>query len=112
MSDSLHQCREIWLVDFEFQQLAGESPRVICMVAREYRTGKTLRVWEDELARMSEPPFSTDDRCLFVAYYVSAELSCFLSLGWPFPARVLDLFCEFRCLTDGLATLEIGRAHR
>jgi hypothetical protein len=38
---------------------------------------------------------------LFVAYYASAEFSCHLALGWPLPERVLDLFAEFRALTNG-----------
>ena len=45
---------------------------------------------------------------LFVAYYAPAELSCFLALGWPLPARILDLYIEFRAETNGLA-LPIGR---
>ncbi|MFO0892581.1 MAG: DNA polymerase, partial [Isosphaeraceae bacterium] len=39
---------------------------------------------------------------LFVAYYASAELGCHLALEWPMPERVLDLYAEFRCLTNGL----------
>ena len=41
---------------------------------------------------------------LFVAYYASAELGCHRALGWPMPARILDLFTEFRDRTNGLAT--------
>jgi DNA polymerase I len=40
---------------------------------------------------------------LFVAYYASAELGCFRALNWPMPQRILDLFAEFRCGTNGLA---------
>ena len=40
---------------------------------------------------------------LFIAYYASAELGCYLALNWPFPARIVDLCAEFRCLTSGLA---------
>jgi DNA polymerase I len=39
---------------------------------------------------------------LFVAYYASAEIGCHLSLGWPVPERVLDLFVEFRNSLNGL----------
>ena len=39
---SLDTFREVWLVDFEFNALAGERPTPICMVARELRTGRTL----------------------------------------------------------------------
>jgi hypothetical protein len=47
------------------------------------------------------PPYGADADCLFVAYYASAELGCHLALGWPMPVRILDLFAEFRCLTNG-----------
>jgi hypothetical protein len=40
---------------------------------------------------------------LFVAFFASAELSCHLALGWPLPKRVLDLYCEFRVMTNGQA---------
>lgn len=72
------------------------------MIAREYRTGRTLRLWSDELAGGAAAPFPTDAGTLFVAFYASAELSCFLTLGWPMPARVLDLYVEFRNLTNGV----------
>ena len=92
----------IWLVDFEFRQPDGERPSVLCMVAREWRTGQMLRLWQDDLLRMKGPPFPTGPDTLLVAYYASAELSCYLALGWPLPERVLDLYAEFRCLTSGL----------
>jgi hypothetical protein len=50
----------------------------------------------------AEPPFLPDNKTLFVAYYASAELGCYLALDWTMPARILDLFAEFRCLTNGL----------
>jgi hypothetical protein len=39
---------------------------------------------------------------LFVAFYASAELNCHRALNWPMPARVLDLFAEFRNRFNGL----------
>lgn len=94
----------IWFLDFEFIAPAGERPSPVCMVGREFFTGRRLRVWQDELQAMREPPFSLGPRTLVVAYYASAELGCFRALGWPMPARVLDLFCEFKCRTAGLTT--------
>jgi hypothetical protein len=41
---------------------------------------------------------------LVIAFYASAELGCHLALGWPLPARVLDLYVEFRRLTNGRPT--------
>ena len=61
-------------------------------------------MWQDELKNSSYPPYPLGHDSLFVAYYASAELGCHLALGWPMPARVLDLFAEFRCLTSGLPT--------
>ena len=101
MIDGLSQFKNIWLIDFEFCAAEGERSVPVCMVAREYRTGRLLRLWQNEL---SEPPFSLGPDALFVAYYSSAESGCHLSLGWQLPVRVLDLFVEFRCLTSGLST--------
>lgn len=39
---------------------------------------------------------------LFVAYFASAEMSCFYSLGWSAPCNILDLYVEFRCHTNGI----------
>ena len=43
-----------------------------------------------------EPPFPIDANGLFIAYFASAGLACFLSLGWTLPIRVLDLYVEFK----------------
>ncbi len=58
-------------------------------------------MWRDELEQAKRPPFSTGRGALFVAYYASAEMGCFLSLGWPAPVNILDLFVEFRQITNG-----------
>lgn len=94
----------VWLVDFEFHPAHGREgnpPVPVCMVAREITSGRTLRLWQDELARLSAAPFPTDASALFVAYYAPAEMSCFIALGWPVPANVLDLFIAFRRHTNG-----------
>ena len=103
----LSNFREIWLVDFEFHAPDGESPRPICMCGVEFNTGRVLRLWVDEFG--TDPPFPTGPDALFVAYYSSAELGCFLALDWPFPTFVLDLYAEFRAATNGL-TLQTGRS--
>ncbi|HTB77317.1 MAG TPA: DNA polymerase, partial [Polyangiaceae bacterium] len=51
----------------------------------------------------SEPPFEVGDNVLVIAYYASAEVGCILSLGWPVPTNVVDLFAEFRVATNGRA---------
>ena len=90
--------RHIWCLDFEFVAAPGHRPRLVCMVAKCALTGETKRLWGEEL---SPCPFEVAADILFVAYYASAETSCFDALGWPAPRRMLDLFTEFRCLHNG-----------
>lgn len=92
---------QIWVVDFEFGGGDGERPQPLCMVARELRSNTLVRTWHEELRAMPVAPFPTDENTLVVAYYASAEIGCFLALGWPLPARVLDLYAEFSCFTSG-----------
>lgn len=94
--------REVWLVDFEFNGAPGEVVRPVCLVAREFGSGRTLRLRADEFAHLPAPPYATDADSLFVAYYASAELGCHEALGWPLPENVLDLYTEFRAHTNGL----------
>ena len=103
--DALNFPDGIYLVDFEFHPARGREgnpPVPVCMVMREWPSGRTSRYWQDDLKSMATAPFPTGDKALFVAYYASAELDCFSVLGWTLPAHVLDLFAEFRCLTNGL----------
>jgi hypothetical protein len=101
-ADPLAAFGAVWFVDFEFYQPDGERPSALCMVAREWRTGETIRLWRDHLVRRGVAPIPVGPDALFVAYYASAEFGCFLSLGWPLPIRILDLYAEFKCLTSGL----------
>lgn len=103
MSNALRDYDEVWVLDFEFHSPPGERPRPLCLVARELRSGRLMSQWLFEQATF--PPFNTGAKTLFVAYYASAELGCFLALGWPMPSGVLDLFAEFRNLTNGKPTL-------
>jgi DNA polymerase I len=94
--------REIVVADFEFETGAGERPVPVCIVAKELRSGRTFRLFQGEFESVS--PYATGPDVLFVAYYASAELSCYRALGWSMPERILDLFCEFRDRTNGLPT--------
>jgi DNA polymerase-1 len=100
--DALPFC-QIWAVDFEFDAKPGENPEPVCLVAWELRSGRKVRLWRDEFG--DAPPYPNGPDVLFVAYYASAEIGCHLSLGWPAPERVLDLFTEFRNHTNGIPTI-------
>jgi hypothetical protein len=94
--DWLNRFDSVWSIDFEFSQPPGERPTVVCLVAREFHSKRIVRIGFDEINKMDRPPFDVGTGTLFVAYFLSAEWNCFRSLGWPLPARVLDLWCEFR----------------
>ncbi|MFO0899843.1 MAG: DNA polymerase [Pirellulales bacterium] len=102
MSDALRHFDSVWCVDCEYGCGPGERPEVRCLVAVEYRTGRELRLWADELAGMPAPPFDVGESSLVTSYYAPAELSSFLSLGWKLPQRILDQYVEFRAITNGL----------
>jgi hypothetical protein len=93
--------REIWAVDFEFHGKPGNRPKPVCLVAWELNSGRKLKVWQTELNQMKNAPYSTDNDSLFIAYYASAEISCHLALNWMIPVNIIDLYAEFRNLTNG-----------
>lgn len=97
---------EIWCVDFEFYPgtgLAnggreGDAGTVLCVVARELRSGRLLRQWQDELG--SSSPYRIDADAVFIAYLNSAEFGCHIALGWGQPACSIEAYVEFRHLTN------------
>ncbi len=64
----------IWLVDFEFHQPPGAVPEPICMVAKEFRSGRTVRIFQDELTQLRAPPFPVGPETIYIAYFASAEI--------------------------------------
>jgi DNA polymerase family A len=90
----LKHYREVVLVDFEFSQPDGDVvQRIDCVVVHRLKAGTTTRLWSDQLG--SAPPYSTGPDTLFVAFNASAEMGCHLAMGWPVPARVIDLYAEY-----------------
>jgi DNA polymerase-1 len=93
-------------IDTEYTPVVGGHVRPICLVAHELVSGQRVRLWHDELGPI--PPFPTDDRTLYVCYMAAAESGFFLARGWPTPARVLDLFAEFRNHTNKALPKSLG----
>jgi DNA polymerase-1 len=102
--DRLSDYREIWLVDFEFLATPGDRPVPVCLVARELRSGRLERAWLWDAEGRRVPPHPTGPDVLVVAYFASAEIGCYLALGWEVPARILDLYAEFRRGRSGLGS--------
>ena len=55
----------IYLVDFEFYPSRGREgnpPVPVCMVVREWPSGRTTRHWQDDLQQMATTPPLPDGR--------------------------------------------------
>ncbi len=109
MRTAFSEFLKIYFIDFEFFAPPGENPEPICLVCRELVSGQEWRWWRDDLLKMTRPPFDTGPESLTVAFYASAEMGCFLSLGWEMPTHILDLYVEFRNISNGLP-LPAGRS--
>jgi DNA polymerase-1 len=94
----------VFLIDFEFRPengREGNTPEPVCLVVKDFLSGVASRYWKDDIHSRTSAPFSVSRAALCVAYFASAEMDCFLKLGWQLPENVLDLYVEFRCLTNG-----------
>lgn len=91
--------REVWVIDTEFYAPDGETPLPICLVAQEIRSGRRIEKWL--LDSSAHTPLPDGEDVLQVAYYSSAEWGCYLALGWGEPRHIVDLYAEFRNMTNG-----------
>jgi DNA polymerase family A len=95
---------EFVLVDGEFYPedgVEGGRPVPVCIVVKEFRSGRTWRLWRDELRSLKGPPFDTGPYTAIVAFFASAEGTLFKALGWAMPENVIDLYAEYRCRYNG-----------
>jgi len=92
---------EVVLLDTEYIARDGERVVPVCLVAYELRSGRRHKVFFGDPSAAHENPLPIGSEVLYVAYAAQAEWSAFLALGWQLPEHVLDLFAEFRCLTNG-----------
>ena len=99
-------------VDFEFDfgghvsledaSRSGERPRPVCMVAKDLRSGQTWRAFSRRIRAATAFPHRAG-QCAH-RLLCQRRAGCFRALGWQFPIFVLDLFTEFRALTNGRNT--------
>lgn len=93
----------IFVVDFEFISNPGERPQPICLVSHETISGETKKIWLEGQSPLSiNPPYPMGENDLFVAFFSSAEWGCHLALNWPLPVNVIDLYPEYRRITNGI----------
>lgn len=91
---------EIWVCDFEFKSGEGEIPAPVCFCALELNSNRKIRLWLDGEPNTPAPIDFTCENLTYVAYYSVAEMSCHLALNWPIPENIIDLYCEWRILTN------------
>ena len=93
--------RKIYGLDFEYFGTDGEKPNIVCMVVQDLRSGDVSRYWQDDLSTMSTPHFETGEDIALVTFFAPAEIQSILALSWHIKVSILDLFAEFRCITNG-----------
>jgi hypothetical protein len=98
----LDSFESVWVVAYSVAPPPGERPKPLAMAARELRSGRTVRLNQEELALSRIPPFPIGGESLFVTFGAAHPLQCQLAMGWPIPRAILDLQTEFRCQTSGL----------
>ena len=92
---------DVIALDFEFfSATEGDRQNPVCLVAESLRTGLQTRLW---ITKGAKCPLPSGPEYLYVGYFASAEWNCFLSLGWGLPARIIDLYPEYRRMTNGAA---------
>ena len=100
--------RTVVVADFEYEVEAGNLPRPLCLVADIYdehlQHVRTIRQWRDDF--VTAHPFDIGPDTLFVAYSAWAEMTCFLVLGWKFPAFIFDLHTAFLAASNVLLPYE------
>jgi hypothetical protein len=70
------------------------------MVAHEVATERTTPTWLWGSPGV-KPPIVFTANTVMIAYGAAMEIGCLRALGWAPPAYVIDLYAEFRVLTNG-----------
>lgn len=93
--------RHVILLDTEFvgRDETGDNPIPVCVVARDLGTGQLWREMADDHGPF--PPFPIGDDTLVVTFSANAEWRYFIEVGWPLPARVVDLYVEAKLRRNG-----------
>ncbi len=87
------------VIDYEFRGGDGNPQYPICSVAKDLNSGTILSHWFHH--NETQPNYPIDNKTLIIAFYASAEIGCHQALNFKTPPYILDLYAEFRCLTNG-----------
>ena len=86
-------------VDYEYIPLDDGGLDVVCGVAKNLRTGESVRRWRDEMGRA--PFFDCGPNTVLIAHNAQAEMEAHLAMGWPFPRNVICTYAEHMLDTNG-----------
>lgn len=102
--------QKLTVFDFEYIPDRGDGwPRPVCFVATNLEVDEAGGItpgftysggWE-EMEAMTTAPWDTGSDNVSVAFSGHTDLACFDALGWPRPARYVDLMIELRNLFNG-----------
>jgi len=89
-------------IDFEYFGNPGDPPTPVAMALDTGSAEGSSTYWKEEIEALKSPPFNVSEEALVLTFYGPAELGCFKALGWSPPHNVIDLYAEFRRITNGL----------
>jgi hypothetical protein len=94
--------KTVYVWDSEYVAVPGYHVVPVCMSALELHSGKKISLAFDHAGEQLENPLDFGPDALHILFMATADLGFALSAGWGLPCNVLDLWVEYRCLTNGL----------
>jgi DNA polymerase-1 len=98
-------------LDFEFNHIKDEKVNVVCCSTYDPATKSSMNFWvhDDEKQRKALTEYLRSFH-IFIAYNAVAEARSFYSLGIdPTKVKWIDLFLEYRCLSNHNDKLNYGK---
>ena len=96
----LDNYRYVISVDSEFRFTEGNPPSVVCFVYQDIKTGESFNC--TSATDILDLPWPHDE-AVYIVFNAVAEASCWLAWNIPLPGYVIDLWVEFKNLTqDGI----------
>lgn len=92
--------------EFQFDKSKTYPVRVVCSVYRDLTTGETFRVWERDQNHWGNRLFDFDTT-LFVCFYATAEVGCFLKTHQGRPPNIFDCWTEYAKLYKNQRPLSV-----
>jgi hypothetical protein len=91
----------IIVVNFVCNPQNNEASTPIVMTAHNIKNGERWINHTNELKSAPKPPYPQGGDTLLISFYPSHQIKSYLALGWDLPEYVIDLYAEFRTLTNG-----------